>query len=433
MSETIVKVEGVYKKFSKGLRRGLAYGFVDITRAALGMSPKSDRLREGEFWALKNINFTLDRGEVLGVIGVNGAGKSTLLRILNGIYPPDAGRVEVRGNLGGLIALGAGFHPHLSGRENIYLNGTILGMSKPEITSKLDSIMEFADIGSFIDSPVSNYSSGMYARLGFAIAIHCEPDILLVDEVLSVGDFSFQNKCLRRISELKKEARGIIFIGHNMDMIETVCDKALLLHNQEVYAYGDPLEVIAAYRAVARELELRADEREHKQKHDEDGFGMRTQGVTFLGAGILDKAGKQTRRIDYGSDVDVFYDLKAEVDIDKPQLGVGFSHPRVYPYNIAYVSNISDRTIEIPPMRAGESYRVRVRFQKPNLIPGVYRLNIMIRDGNALELLHQVDKDKSNEFEIAPIEVGSFVLDGSRASYNSLIALETEWSCEKLM
>lgn len=194
-----IKVENVSKKFCKSLKRAMIYGMKDIGRDIFHINTKSDELRKDEFWALKNISFEVKKGECLGIIGANGSGKSTLLKLLNGIYMPDIGKISINGNVGALIQIGAGFNPMLSGRENIYVNASILGMSKVEIDKKFDSIVEFAGIGDFLDMPVKNYSSGMYVRLGFSIAINIEPKVLLIDEVLAVGDLAFQNMSLQKL------------------------------------------------------------------------------------------------------------------------------------------------------------------------------------------------------------------------------------------
>lgn len=433
MSDLLIKVDNLHKKFTTNLRRSMAHGFIDATKAVLGINRHSETLRPGEFWALNDISFELKRGEILGIIGVNGAGKSTLLRVLNGILPPDAGRVEIHGGIGGLIALGAGFHPLLTGRENIYLNGTILGMPKAEITKNLESIIEFADIGQFIDAPVSTYSSGMYARIAFSIAIHCVPDILLIDEVLSVGDYSFQNKCLRKISELRQSARGVIFVGHNMDMIETICDRAILLHERKILAQGNPLDVIARYRSLSREIELSADRREFEKKFGEkEASGLTTKWVTHLGCGITTEAGAPVTKIMKGEDIHIYFEFESNVNINKPQVGVGFSHPAIYPWNVAYDSNISNKTIQIPSMNKGKKYRLHTVFKNPNLVPGVYRLNIMIRDGETLEVYHHLDNDKKSEFTIDTKETGGFIMEGERPSYNSIVDLKSEWRCEEI-
>jgi lipopolysaccharide transport system ATP-binding protein len=192
MSDTLIKVEGLHKKFCQSLKRSMFYGTIDATKSMLGLPIKNADLRKKEFWALQDINFELKQGEKVGVLGANGSGKSTLLRLLNGVFPPDVGKITLNGRIGALIAVGAGFHPHMTGRENIYLNGTILGMTRKEIEKKFNEIVDFAEIGDFIDSPVATYSSGMTVRLGFSIAVHGKVEIMLVDEILAVGDLAFQ-------------------------------------------------------------------------------------------------------------------------------------------------------------------------------------------------------------------------------------------------
>lgn len=247
---TAIKVSGVSKKFSRNLKSLMKYGFYDFGRSIIGMDVNSGKLRNNEFWAVNNVSFELKKGEVLGLIGKNGSGKSTMLKMLNGIYMPDIGTIEINGKVGALIEVGAGFHPLLTGRENIYINGSILGMSKKEIDEKFDSIVEFADIGDFIDSPVRNYSSGMYVRLGFSIAIHSEPDILLVDEVLAVGDLGFQAKCLNKIGEIKEKGKSIILVSHNMGTITNFSDKAVFLHSGKMKYEGDVSEAVNQYKAL---------------------------------------------------------------------------------------------------------------------------------------------------------------------------------------
>jgi ABC-type polysaccharide/polyol phosphate transport system ATPase subunit len=205
-----------------------------------------------EFWALRDVSFTVEQGEAVGVIGPNGAGKSTLLKLLSEISAPTAGEIRLYGRLSALIEVGSGFHPELTGRENVFLSGSILGMRRAEIVAKLDQIIDFADIGDFIDAPVKWYSSGMYVRLGFAIAAHLDPQILLVDEALAVGDEAFQRKCHDRISSLLEAGKTIIFISHDLLSVERLCDRALLMQHGRVALDGSPAEVVAAYRrAVA--------------------------------------------------------------------------------------------------------------------------------------------------------------------------------------
>ncbi|MFN6567625.1 polysaccharide ABC transporter ATP-binding protein [Dendronalium sp. ChiSLP03b] len=228
-SDIILSVKGVSKKFCRDLKQSLMYGVQDITSELLGLRQKSNKLREKEFWALNNISFELRRGEALGLVGKNGSGKSTLLRIIAGLIKPDSGCVEIKGRVAPLIALGAGFNPILTGRENIYANMAILGLSKKEIDERFDEVIEFAEIGDAIDAPVQTYSSGMAARLGFASAIHTDPDILLIDEVLAVGDAKFRAKCHRRLAKLRDKGTSFILVSHNSLSIIAVCETAIYL------------------------------------------------------------------------------------------------------------------------------------------------------------------------------------------------------------
>ena len=216
------------------------------------------RKRKEDFWALKDITFSVQRAEALGIIGHNGAGKSTILKLLSRITTPSAGEIMINGRLSALIEVGSGFHPELTGRENIYLNGSILGMLRREITKKLDSIVEFAELRQFIDTPVKRYSSGMYVRLGFSIAAHLDPDILLLDEVLAVGDAAFQQKCIQRILELKKSGTTIVFISHDLRAVQKLCDRVILLKSGHIEADGDPQETIALYESSSRNLHAQA-------------------------------------------------------------------------------------------------------------------------------------------------------------------------------
>ncbi|MBL8015382.1 MAG: ATP-binding cassette domain-containing protein [Candidatus Doudnabacteria bacterium] len=248
--ETVIKIENLSKKFCRSIRRSMAYGTADITRSMLGIPYDQGKLRKGEFWSLEDINIDIKKGETFGLVGANGSGKSTLLRLINGIFPPDKGSVTVKGRIGALIAVGAGFHPHMTGRENIHLNGTILGMTKEEIDARMDDIIKFAEIGEFLDSPVSTYSSGMYVRLGFAIAIHSEPDIVLVDEILAVGDAKFQRKCLDKIREMREKGTTFILVSHNMQNIEAMCSRAILMDKGKQIMLGTPKEIIPVYELL---------------------------------------------------------------------------------------------------------------------------------------------------------------------------------------
>ena len=227
-TEEVIVFRNVGKKFKKGRKLLLKEALVDI------FSPGKTET----FWALRDLNFSVQRGESVGIIGANGSGKSTILKLIAGVMYPDVGKVHIQGKIAPLIELGAGFHPELSGRENIYLNGAILGLSRKEVDERFDDIVKFAELEEFVDTPVKHYSSGMYMRLAFAIAVHTEPDILLIDEILAVGDQKFQSKCMRKMKEFQKNGVTIVFVSHNMRSIENFCGRAIYIKDGKIEAFG---------------------------------------------------------------------------------------------------------------------------------------------------------------------------------------------------
>ena len=257
MSDAVIKVENLSKYYRLGLIGGGTLR-EDVNRAIAKLRGKPDPLlrvgdvdhgnrKGGQIWALRDVSFDVNEGEILGVIGGNGAGKSTLLKILSRITAPTDGRVKIRGRVGSLLEVGTGFHPELTGRENIYLNGTILGMNRAEVSLKLEEIVEFAEMQKFIDTPVKRYSSGMTVRLAFAVAAHLEPEILIVDEVLAVGDANFQQKCIGKMQNVASSGRTVLFVSHNLTTISNLCDRALLLSKGEVKFDSDTETAIEHY------------------------------------------------------------------------------------------------------------------------------------------------------------------------------------------
>ncbi len=252
MNEFALEMNEVGKKFRKG---ELYDSLRDAVPGLLRKLTRRQRNRvaeDREFWAVQDVSLTVNRGEVLGVIGHNGAGKSTMLKLFSGVLKPTRGKITVRGKLSALIEVGAGFHPDLTGRENIFLNGTILGLSRKEVTRCFDKIVDFSGLSDFIDTPVKRYSTGMYARLGFAVAAHVEPDILIVDEVLSVGDFAFQRKCIERMKEVVEGGAAVVFVSHNLGAVVNLCTKAVLLDHGKVIQRGDPQDVVRGYLTERR-------------------------------------------------------------------------------------------------------------------------------------------------------------------------------------
>jgi lipopolysaccharide transport system ATP-binding protein len=247
MSNIAFEMDHVSKKFKKGEIHDSLRDLIPAMFSSLFRGRKTNPLGENEFWALDDVSFCVKRGEALGIIGRNGAGKSTMLKLLCGIMKPTSGNIKVNGTLSALIEVGAGFHADLTGRENIFLNGTILGMKKEQIKKKFDEIVDFSGLEDFLDTPVKRYSSGMYARLGFSVAAHVDPEILVVDEVLSVGDYSFQNKCLEKMQSILKSDTTVIFVSHNMKAVSDLCPQCILLERGKIVKNGPVDEVIDLY------------------------------------------------------------------------------------------------------------------------------------------------------------------------------------------
>lgn len=300
--DVVLSVQGVSKKFCRDLKRSLMYGVSDISQEMLGLRGENNTtLRKKEFWALQDVSFELRRGEALGLVGKNGSGKSTLLRILAGLIKPDVGKVEIRGRLAPLIALGAGFNPILTGRENIYANMSILGLSKEEIDGRFEEVIEFSEIGDAIDSPVQNYSSGMAARLGFASAVFTMPDILLIDEVLAVGDSRFQEKCRRKLYELRQSGVTFILVSHYAPHIRETCPVSVYLSQGKQKFFGDTAVALKCYEEELHLLKGNTNtskEKINQNRFDIEETGLQITQILFRDANLnkVDKpiAGKLT-------------------------------------------------------------------------------------------------------------------------------------------
>lgn len=252
-SEIAIRVSQLSKKYEIGKNKS------DSLRHTLSSLVSSKKSQTDEFWALKNVNFEINKGEVVGIIGKNGAGKSTLLKVLSQITKPTSGRVEINGRIASLLEVGTGFHPELTGRENIYLNGTILGMTRKEVAAKFDEIVEFSGVEKFIDTPVKRYSSGMYVRLAFAVAAHLEPEILVIDEVLAVGDAEFQNKCLGKMQDVAGQGRTVLFVSHNMAAVKSLCTTGIFMKDGTSMFKGSVEEVFRAYNSIDSSNEVYFD------------------------------------------------------------------------------------------------------------------------------------------------------------------------------
>lgn len=368
MSDYIaIAIDGVSKKFCRDLKRSMRYGLSDVLKDTVGFRVRSDVLRKKEFWAIDEISLEIKKGERFGIIGPNGSGKTTLLKMISGIYGPDKGSISAKGRVGALIAVGAGFHPQLTGRENIYINGTILGMSKRQIKSRFDRIVEFAGIGDFLDTPVKFYSSGMFVKLGFAVAAHCEPDILLVDEVLAVGDIAFQAKCLTRLEELRKKGVTTLLVSHHMPKIGSFCERVLYLSGGRVKILAEPHIAINAL--------------ESDMYHTRGRIKGNTQcpGYTPLGGAKIENIVFERKcdghvRVDYGEPIRLSFDYDL---MDKDPADCTFS---------VLVKRVSDGVMCFGVLSNFHGFRVekkkgtvQVAIDGHNLVPGIYNIDTQIR------------------------------------------------------
>jgi lipopolysaccharide transport system ATP-binding protein len=285
-AQAAIRADGVAKRFQRGERHDSLRDLIPALVGGLRGKRKekaaadAERLRRDEFWAVKDLSFEVPFGRALGIIGPNGAGKSTTLKLLTGILRPTAGEIRMRGRVASLIEVSAGFHQDLTGRENVYLQGAIMGMTRREVDQRLDSIVDFSGIEPFIDTPVKRYSSGMNARLGFAIAVHLEPDVLVIDEVLSVGDMNFQQKCVDRMKAFKRDGVAIVFVSHNMQAVGDLCDEALVIRGRPTFQ-GPVGDAVSEYLRLTRS----------------ENAAVRGDGIAFAGARLIDAAGNAAESV----------------------------------------------------------------------------------------------------------------------------------------
>jgi ABC-2 type transport system ATP-binding protein len=323
------------------------------------------RSRFEEFCALNSVSFDIPRGSTFGIIGSNGSGKSTLLKCLTGILSPDEGTVDVRGSVAALLELGSGFHPDLSGRENVFLNGAILGMSQKDLTSKFDDIVEFAGLQNFIDMPVKNYSSGMAVRLGFAIAINVDPEILIVDEVLAVGDDEFQLKCYEKIEQFRAAGKTIVIVSHGLGDIQRICDEVAWIEKGELRRLGDPAEIVPEYLSTSRSGTSVSE--------SSSGHQWGTGEVTFESVTFIDDGGNPSNTLSTGRDATVRVVMNCRQSFEDSLLTLRISDPHA---DNVWMSNSRQNNTPLPITRG--THVVDVRLHDVPLLDGVYELSLAI-------------------------------------------------------
>ncbi|HXG51590.1 MAG TPA: ABC transporter ATP-binding protein [candidate division Zixibacteria bacterium] len=369
MSDTVIRVENLSKCYRIGaaqapydtLRDKIAGGLASVF-SRNGRPPT-----EGFVWALKDVSFDVSEGEVVGIIGKNGAGKSTLLKILSRITEPTAGRAEIRGRLGCLLEVGTGFHPELTGRENIYLSGAILGMRKTEIDRKFDEIVAFSEVEKFIDTAVKHYSSGMYVRLAFAVAAHLEPEILVVDEVLAVGDIGFQNKCLGKMGDVARQGRTVLFVSHNMGAIANLCTAAIWLDGGKIALRGDVTSIIGAYVKNST-----APNRAEPGNYRRVGTGE----ARIRKARLLDTEGQERETFSMGETIVVDFDVEFYQSLPAAYLSLQIKRVEMG----LQVVHLESQDCGFVPERVSGGCRRRYRVEIPNclLYPASYHITLCV-------------------------------------------------------
>lgn len=383
MSDVIV-AEGLTKLYR---RTSAGFQLRTLKSALLSGSLVGDLTPAEAVAALRNVSFSVRQGEAFGVVGGNGSGKSTLLKLIAGILSPTSGRIEVSGKVAALIELGAGFHPEISGRENIFVNGALLGLSRREVESRFDEIVDFSGLAEFIDEPVKNYSSGMYVRLGFAVAIHTDPDVLLVDEVLAVGDESFAHRCLRRVEEMLGAGKTVLFVSHSLGLVEGLCDRVMWLERGEIGGLGAPRRTIDSYRGAVADEEGRRHQRDKDETEalpaspstDEDEvLRWGSLAAEILASRVL-VDGHERYALSSGDSLLVELDIVAHQPLDDIVFGVAIATPRG---TEVFGTNTDLAGLAPAGVQAG-SFTVSLVLDSVRLAAGEYVLDLALhaRDG----------------------------------------------------
>ena len=377
---TAIRFENVSKRYRLGSRLGDLREFVpdpvagarNWWRRRTGKPVHEDLLaKDGEVWALDDVSFEVDEGEALGIIGPNGAGKSTILKLLAGITEQTRGRIETRGRLSALIEVGAGFHWDLTGRENVYLNGSVLGLTRREIDAKFDSILEFAELERFIDTPVKRYSSGMYMRLGFAVAAHLDPAVLLVDEVLAVGDAAFQRKCLDHMRSLTSSSRTVVLVSHNLALVSELCPRTLVLSQGGICSDGDTASAVRVYfDSVRKSLKVGVPKMEGPAR------GLITRDAEILAVAVVDEAGVPLTHVQSGTWGEIRMRVRFNKPLSQPQFGSILQRA-----DGLVVADVGSTSLGIPTGEFAAGEQVEVRFRNRwSLGTGTYYVTVHVTD-----------------------------------------------------
>jgi lipopolysaccharide transport system ATP-binding protein len=410
MTQPIIKIENISKKYNIGHKEA----YYSLRDQIAGLFSGQKEKQNEEFWALKDINLEIEQGDTIGIIGRNGAGKSTLLKILSQITPPTTGKITMGGRVASLLEVGTGFNPELTGRENIFLNGAILGMTRKEIARKFDEIVAFSEIEKFLDTPVKRYSSGMYVRLAFAVAAHLEPEILIVDEVLAVGDAQFQKKCLGKMSEVGKSGRTVIFVSHNMAAINELCSKSVLLHKGKMVNFGNTTDIISEY--------LKSQNFNSEGSIELDGHKLRRNSMDnsnfkFTKIEILNSKGENTSSIGLREPFKLV--IHGVINKKTDDLRIGFSFDSSLGFSI-FNSHMTKDELDLP--ETGEN-KIIIDFKQNILGPGQYTIGLGANGENTVDWIP----------EAANLSIEQISLDGEnvKSNFDGIILYPCEWSSTK--
>lgn len=403
MSRPIIEVQAISKRYRLGEVDARSFR-EEIHRHWERLRGKTPRPvpSDHDFWALRDVSFEVQPGEVIGVVGRNGAGKSTLLKVLSRITEPTSGRAILRGRVASLLEVGTGFHPELSGRENVFLNGAILGMRRAEIERKFDEIVAFAEIGKFIDTPVKRYSSGMHVRLAFAVAAHLEPEILLIDEVLAVGDVAFQRKCLGKMEGVSKSGRTVLFVSHNMSAVETLCSRSIFVDHGACDGVGPTSEIVAQY--------LRSNDALEPTSALEHGR-IRSDGTAeFLNCRVLNHAGEEGVSPKTNECFTLLIGVRVHQVIRHPVFCLDI---RNHIGTVMTLVNTSEQGYELPQMEPGD-FEVAISVGPISYLPGLYRISINFENPSGHFYVMAEDAIR--------LEVASSMLYGT-------VEVDSRWGC----
>nr|WP_299202767.1 ABC transporter ATP-binding protein [uncultured Brumimicrobium sp.] len=358
--EKAISIKGLSKRYSIGVVKDTSF------RASLAGVFKKKKNPNNDFWALKDVSFDVEQGEVIGIIGKNGAGKSTLLKVLSKITQPTEGRIEINGRVASLLEVGTGFHPELTGRENIYLNGTLLGMTRKEVAEKLEEIVEFSGVRKFIDTPVKHYSSGMYVRLAFSVAAHLEPEILIIDEVLAVGDAEFQKKCLGKMKDVAGEGRTVIFVSHDLAAVKNLCTRCVLLNNGSISMIGTTSECIEKY---LQSNSIKSNDLSTIKNRKGLGNIQFTNGLV--------SQNERKGIVLSNQPIKIELDLSKEIDLKHGRIDIGINNSSGT--RVAWISS------SLLPEMTLKSDKIIFTIENFNLSPGQYDLNVFCEVNKEIE------------------------------------------------